>query len=140
MPGTKKVHKQLGKGNNYREISGKFGVVASTAYEKVNTTGADENLFRISSCAWARCPRTTSGASTRARPGTVPKLVLGHQQKAMFRLVRKSEQGLRNRETALRNLRLRSPRNITFQFLLLLLELIFLYGSPVAIYWFDVFN
>ena len=33
------VHKQLGKGNNYREISGKFGVVIST--------GTDENLFRL---------------------------------------------------------------------------------------------
>ena len=31
------VHTQLGKGNNYQEISGKFGVVASTAYKKVNT-------------------------------------------------------------------------------------------------------
>ena len=47
MPGTKIVHKQLGKGNNYREISGKFGVVASTAYEKVNTTDTEENLFRL---------------------------------------------------------------------------------------------
>ena len=46
MPGTKNVHKQIGKGNNYLEISGKFGVVTSTAYEKVNTTGTDENLFR----------------------------------------------------------------------------------------------
>ena len=44
VPGTINVHKQLGKGNNYREISGKFGVVASTAYEKVNTTGIDEGL------------------------------------------------------------------------------------------------
>ena len=25
----------------------KFGVAASTAYEKVNTTGTDENLFRL---------------------------------------------------------------------------------------------
>ena len=33
------VHKQLGKGNVYREISGKFGVV--------NTTGTDENPFRL---------------------------------------------------------------------------------------------
>ena len=47
MPETKNVHKQLGKGNNYRDISGKFGVVALTAYEKVNTTGTDENLFRL---------------------------------------------------------------------------------------------
>ena len=41
------VHNQLGKGSNYREISGKFGVVASTAYKKVNTMGTDENLFRL---------------------------------------------------------------------------------------------
>ena len=47
MPGTKNVHKQLGKGKNNREISGKFGVVASTVYEKVNTTSTDENLFRL---------------------------------------------------------------------------------------------
>ena len=38
----KNVHKQLGKGINYREIGGKFGVSASTAYEKVNTVGTDE--------------------------------------------------------------------------------------------------
>ena len=43
---TKNVHKQLGKGNNYPEISGKFGFVASATYEKVNATGTDENLFR----------------------------------------------------------------------------------------------
>ena len=46
MLGTINVHRQLGKGNNYPEISGKFGVVASKAYEKGNTTGTDENLFR----------------------------------------------------------------------------------------------
>ena len=45
MHETKYVHKYLDKGNNYREISGKFGVVTSNA--KVNTTGADENLFRL---------------------------------------------------------------------------------------------
>ena len=33
------VYKQSGKGYNYREISGKFGVV--------NTTGTDENLFKL---------------------------------------------------------------------------------------------
>ena len=44
---TKIAHKQLGKDNNYREFSGKFGVVASTAYEKVNTTDTEENLFRL---------------------------------------------------------------------------------------------
>ena len=78
---NKNVHKQLGKGNNYREISGKYAVVALTAYEKVNTAGTDENLFRLvpvpghgarvlpsgaSARAWARCPSTTSGASARA--------------------------------------------------------------------------
>ena len=47
MPGSRNGHKQLGKDNNYQEISGKFGVVASTAYEKVNTAGTDENLFRV---------------------------------------------------------------------------------------------
>ena len=47
MPGTENVHKQLGKGSNYGEISGKFGAVASTAYEKVNKKGNDENLFRL---------------------------------------------------------------------------------------------
>ena len=48
MPGTKNVYKQLGKSNyNHREISGKFGVVASTDYKKVNTTDTDKNLFRL---------------------------------------------------------------------------------------------
>ena len=45
--GTKNVHKQQGKGINYREIGGKLGVSALTAYEKVNTAGTDENLFRL---------------------------------------------------------------------------------------------
>ena len=39
----------------YREIGDKFEVSASTACEKVNTVGTDEN------------PSTTSGASARAR-------------------------------------------------------------------------
>ena len=39
VPGTTNVHKQLGKGNDYREISGKFGVA--------NTTSTDENLIRL---------------------------------------------------------------------------------------------
>ena len=47
VPKTKNVHTHQRKGNNYREISGKFGVVASTAYEKVNTKGTGENLFRL---------------------------------------------------------------------------------------------
>ena len=63
MPGTKNVHKQLEKSNNYREISGKFGVVASTAYEKVNTTGTDANLFRL-------VPVPVHGAQTCARAAT----------------------------------------------------------------------
>ena len=42
---TKNVHKQLGKGMNYRVIGDKFGVSASTACEKVNTADTDENLF-----------------------------------------------------------------------------------------------
>ena len=54
----------LGKG-------AKFGVGVSTACEKVNAAGTD-------------------GARVlplKLVPGTVPKFVLGHQQKAMFRLV-----------------------------------------------------
>ena len=47
MPGTKNVHKQLGKGDKYREVTGKFGVVASTVCEKVNTIGTFENLLRL---------------------------------------------------------------------------------------------
>ena len=48
MPGTKNVYKQLGKSNyNHGEISGKFGVVPSTDYQKVNTTDTDKNLFRL---------------------------------------------------------------------------------------------
>ena len=35
------------KGINYREIGDRFGVSASAAYEKVNTSGTDENLFRL---------------------------------------------------------------------------------------------
>ena len=41
------MHKQLGKGIDYREIGDKFGVGASTACKKVNTGGTDENLFRL---------------------------------------------------------------------------------------------
>ena len=47
VPGTKKFDKELKKRNNDREISGKFGVVASAANEKVNRTGAEENAFRL---------------------------------------------------------------------------------------------
>ena len=66
MPGTKNVHKQLGKGKNCREISGKFGVVASTAYKKVNTMGTDENLFRLVTGHGARV-LSTSGTSACTR-------------------------------------------------------------------------
>ena len=44
---NRNLRKQLGKGINYREIGGKFGGSASTAFEKVNTAGTDENLFRL---------------------------------------------------------------------------------------------
>ena len=72
----------------YLEICGKFGVGSSTACKKVNTAGTDENLFRL-------VPLPRHGAQVlplglvRARGclGTVPKFVLGHPQKAMFRLV-----------------------------------------------------
>ena len=47
MPETKNVHKQLGKGIDYREIGDKFGVSASTACETVNTVGTDKNLFGL---------------------------------------------------------------------------------------------
>ena len=46
MPGPSCMF-TLGKGLDYREVGGKFGVGASTACEKVNTTGTDENLFRL---------------------------------------------------------------------------------------------
>ena len=75
----------------YGEIGNKFGVGASTTCKKVNTAGTDESLFRLASVpeyhVWSQCPCR----------GTVPKFVLGHQQKAMLRLVpvpgTKSEQG-----------------------------------------------
>ena len=47
MPQTEHVHKQLVKGLDYQEIGDKFGVGASTACEKVDTAGTDENLFRL---------------------------------------------------------------------------------------------
>ena len=53
--------------------------VASTAYEKVNKTSTDENLFRL-------VPVPRHGA--RELPlelVPVPKLVLGHQQKEDLR-------------------------------------------------------
>ena len=46
MPWTDHVHKPR-EGLNYREIGDKFGVSASTAYEKVNTSGTDKNLIRL---------------------------------------------------------------------------------------------
>ena len=75
MPGTINVHKQLGK--VILKLTRKFGVV--------DTTGTDENLFRL-------VPVPGHGARVLPLeyclcPGTVPKLVLGHQQKAVFRLV-----------------------------------------------------
>ena len=47
VPSTKNVHKQLGKGINYRETSGKFRVSSTTACEKTNAEGNDENLSRL---------------------------------------------------------------------------------------------
>ena len=41
------LSKQLGNSINYREISEKSGIDASTTCKKVNTAGADENLFRL---------------------------------------------------------------------------------------------
>ena len=77
MLSTKNVHKQVGNGMNYRKIADKFGVSASTACKKVNTAGTDENLLRL-----------VPGHGARVLPlEIVPKLVIGHHQKAMFRLV-----------------------------------------------------
>ena len=56
---TKSIHKQLGKGIDYRDINDKFGVGASTACKKVKTVGTDENLFR---------PVPVPGNSTRELP------------------------------------------------------------------------
>ena len=60
VPWTEHVHEQLGKCLDYdnREIGNKFGVGASTACEKVNLAGTNENLFRL------------------VVAGTVPKFVL----------------------------------------------------------------
>ena len=44
---TEPVHKRLGKGLDYREIVDKFGVVASTTCEKLNTAATEKNLFRL---------------------------------------------------------------------------------------------
>ena len=42
-----KCHRQVGKGIDYRENGDKFRVGNSTACEKVNTAGTDENLFTL---------------------------------------------------------------------------------------------
>ena len=48
VPWSEHVHKRLGKGFDYRENGGKFGVGASTAFERANTAGpAGENLSRL---------------------------------------------------------------------------------------------
>ena len=53
--------------SQYRDIcSNKFEVGASTTCEKANTAGTQENFFRASGRARARCPSTTFRASTRA--------------------------------------------------------------------------
>ena len=73
MPWIDHVQKRPRKGLDYRETGEKFGVVASTACKKVNTAGFEENLFRL-------VPMFRHGSRTLL-------VVLGHQQKAMFRLV-----------------------------------------------------
>ena len=78
VPGTK----MLGKGNNYQQISNKSGVVASSAYEKLNTTGTDENLFRVDLVAGhaARVlalellPMPEHGAQIRARAPSLNRI------------------------------------------------------------------
>lgn len=41
------LNTEAGKGINYREISGEFGISASTACQKKNTAGNDEKLFTL---------------------------------------------------------------------------------------------
>ena len=79
------MHKQLRKRIDYRKIGDKFGAGASTACKKVNTAGTEENLFRL-------VPVLGHGARVLhlelvLLPGHGAQFVLGHQQKAMFRLV-----------------------------------------------------
>lgn len=67
---------QLLKGLDYDKIGDKFGFGASTAYGKVHTAGADEDLFNL-----------VSGHGTRVLPLELvhgAKSVLGHQQKATY--------------------------------------------------------
>ena len=47
-----------GKGLDFGEIGDKFGGGASTACDKVNTAGTDENLFRLvpEHYFWSKCP------------------------------------------------------------------------------------
>ena len=61
MPGTKNVHKQQGKGIDYREVGDKYGVGVSTACKKVDAAGTDENLFRLVPVP-GHGARVTSGA------------------------------------------------------------------------------
>ena len=49
MPGTK--NKQLGKGNNYREIGGKFGGVAPAAYRKSKYNRGTKRLVSVDICS-----------------------------------------------------------------------------------------
>ena len=46
-PELKMFITKLGKGINYLEIGGKFGIGASTACKKVNAAATDESLFRL---------------------------------------------------------------------------------------------
>ena len=43
----KNIHKQQGKGLDYREIGNKFGFGALSACRKPNTACTDENFFRL---------------------------------------------------------------------------------------------
>ena len=62
------VHKQLGKGIEYREIGDKIGVSASTACEKVNTVGTNENLFRLVPVNWGPFLESPENFSGLGRP------------------------------------------------------------------------
>ena len=73
--------------HNYQEMGDKFVVGPSTGCKRVNTACTVKTCFRL-------VPVLGHGARVLRillelvfMPGTVPKLVLGHQQKAMFRLV-----------------------------------------------------
>ena len=55
-PVSSNVHKREGQGLRYRDIGDKFAVSTSTAYERVNTLGMDENLFTVQTSARTLVP------------------------------------------------------------------------------------